>query len=92
MHEGCCLEGLHRNANQRPSKGPQQREKPCDLNSWQDEEHWIKGLVYLVEKAGNTVVLNSNASREKIFGVGGFFCRPFEKFGWKIAALLMTFI
>lgn len=78
------------------TKGPQRAHNKgkshAISNSWQDEEHWIKGLVYLVEKAGNTVVLNSNASREKIFGVGGFFCRPFEKFGWKIAVLLMTFI
>lgn len=31
MHEGCCLAGLHRNAHRRPSKSPQQREKPYDL-------------------------------------------------------------
>lgn len=58
------------------AKGPQRDHNKGKSHvissSWQDEECWIKGLVYLVEKAGNAVVLNSSASREKILGWVGF--------------------
>lgn len=49
----CCLEGLHRNANRRPSKKPQQRRLLPRLTSRQDDWDQSNHPAYLLKAAAH---------------------------------------